>query len=363
VVPFKTSYEVADDKERWDSFCAETASAWFWHTTAWRDYTLSYGAESDSRSLAFGVMQGDRLVAAVPLMAEERPGAGGAGRELSFGGGACWAPALDLELDAQGRAAVLRYAFDEIDRIAEAEGARRASLQLSPLVPGFESAMVSLLAVAGESGYLDASLSTRVLDISPSPEELQRELHPKHRRSLTKAAEGAVEVRIHDSESADAAAFNAYQALHRKASGRDTRPPQTWDLQREWIASGQGLLVCAELDGAIAGCIYVIRYGDGAYYASAANDPDADVPLGHFLNWHAILRLRELACRRYELGLLQQGVLPHDPASSKELGIARFKRRFGGVSVPLAVREKYYSTDFYNTISSQRAGNYGAPEA
>ena len=45
----------------------------------------------------------------------------------------------------------------------------------------------------------------------------------------------------------------------------------------------------------------------------------------------------------YELGLQQFGELPYDAPSAKDLGLARFKRGFGGILRPLVTREKTFS--------------------
>ena len=77
-----------DDRD-WDEFCAASPSAWLWHTTAWREYTLNYRPELQSESRAFGVYDEGRLVAVVPLMIERDED----GWAFTFGGAACWSPA------------------------------------------------------------------------------------------------------------------------------------------------------------------------------------------------------------------------------------------------------------------------------
>ena len=356
------SREVAEDRERWDRFCSEDATGWFWHTTAWREYTLAYGSSLASRSLAFGVMDGEQLVAATPLMLERHQGAAGPRHELSFGGAACWAPALARGLSAEARQAALGHALEEIDGIAGTEGAARASLQLSPLVPDLGAATVSLLGAATEAGWVDASVTTQVVDLSLSEDQLHRRMHTGHRRNVKKA-QRSLTVDAHHAETASDGPFDAYRRIHEKAAGRVTRPDSTFEQMREWISEGNGLLLCAQRDGEIVGCVYVLLSGDAAYYASGANDPAAaGEPVGHILHWEAIRWLKAKGLRRYELGPEKRGMLPHDPATSKDLGIARFKRGFGGVTAPLVVREKYYSADFQRAVGAERGERTGPPD-
>jgi hypothetical protein len=319
----------------WNDFCRE--HGWFWHTTRWRDYTLAYRPEANARSLAFALGDDDGVRAVVPLMREERDGA----MELSFGGGACWAPAIERTLGRAERAAVLRRAMEEIDSRAEAEGAGVASLQLSPLGPAFEADLPVFLGETARAGWSDRSLATQVLPLDDEPEELRAGLSTNHRRSLAKA-ERELEVTV----SEERTALEELRRLHLAASGRQTRPDETWELMGDWLADGHGAVAVARADGRALGAIYVLAFGEGAYYASGANHPEAGrLPVGHALHWGAALWLRGRGLRRYELGLQQFGPLAHDLPSTKELGIARFKRGFGGLTLPLAVRERFYDPD------------------
>ena len=78
-----------DRYEDWDAFSLSCDDAWFWHTTAWLDYTLAYRPDLTPTSKSFMVIDGGRVQAICPLIVEERL-AGEAGktvREFSFGGG------------------------------------------------------------------------------------------------------------------------------------------------------------------------------------------------------------------------------------------------------------------------------------
>ena len=153
--------------------------------------------------------------------------------------------------------------------------------------------------------------------------------------------------------------FPAYRAMHALAAGRVTRPPGTFDLMEAWLATSAGALVRAVKDGTAVGFMYLILHGESAYYASAANHPDyGDDPVGHVLHAAAIDWLRDCGLRRYELGLQQFGPLPYNLPSGKDLGIARFKRGFGGQTVPLLVREKWYSPLAYQRTTAERTERY-----
>jgi len=155
-------------------------------------------------------------------------------------------------------------------------------------------------------------------------------------------------------ESADA--FDAYQQMHQRAAGRVTRPQRTFDLMRTWLGTGHAVLFAARRGGGFLGFAYVLRFARGAYYASAANDPDESrEPVGHAVQWRALTWLRDNGITTYELGAQPFGAVPHDDASEKELAIARFKRGFGGIAVPLFAGERYWTADAMAPVAARLA--------
>jgi hypothetical protein len=348
--------EIVDgpDDKAWDDFCATSPSAWFWHTTAWRDYTLAYRPQLASQSRAFFVVAGDEVVAAVPLMLEQD----GTIPELSFGGGDCWAPALAAELPSRRRLEALRRALTHADDVARAERAVRASFRWSPLVGGLED-FVAFLAETTRSGYADASTTATVVDLSQPRDALLHRMTKGHRSDITRAAR-SMTVEVTDKASVTPARFDEYRVLHEKAAGRVTRPARTFELMEEWISQGTGLLVTARKDGQPVSCAYLNLYRDGAYYSSAATDPLVLEPAGHLVQWSAMEWLQAHGFLRYELGRQQFGPLPHDVPSTKELNIARFKRGFGGTLVPVPVREKWFDPEAFRVEALARTAAYTA---
>lgn len=327
----------AVDDKAWDEFCATSPSAWFWHTTGWRDYTLAYRPEAESTTLAFGVFDGGNLVAAVPLMRETA----GDGPVFTFGGGSCWAPALADGLDRSEMQAALRRCLEHVDELAAEHGAGRAAFAVSPLVPGLPDAVLCWAAAAVRAGYLDATRVSQLVDLRDDEDRLLRAMTKGHRAAVKQAQKSITVDVVVGSEPEVGDVFAAYQDMHHRAAGRSTRPQRTFDLMREWLGTGNAVLFAASRDQRHLGFAYVLRFGRGAYYASAANDPDASrEPVGHALQWRAMTWLREEGVTTYELGLQPFGLLPHDEASEKELAIARFKRGFGGVPTPMMIGER-----------------------
>lgn len=344
----------APGDEAWDRFCEGSPGAWFWHTLAWRDYTLAYRPELASESRAFFVADGDEIVAAVPLMVEQHNRT----PRLSFGGGDCWAPALAAGLSPARQSDAMRAALAHVDRIATVERAVRASFRVSPLAPGLEGCL-PFLAGTTRAGYADLSATATVLDLSPTSETLLRRMTKGHRSDITRAGR-SMTVDVDDAATVTEERFAEYRMLHEKAAGRVTRPARTFELMREWISRGTGLLVTARQEGRAVSCAYLNLYRGGAYYSSAATDPSVREPAGHLVQWSAIRWLQAHGFTRYEVGLQHFGPLPYEVPLAKELNIARFKRGFGGDLVPVPVREKWFDSAAFLSVASARAAAYAA---
>lgn len=337
----------------WDTFCSSSPDAWFWHTTAWRDYSLAYAGGREPRIHSFAVVDGRKVLAICPVASEA---AGGGERELLYGGGPCPAPALAEGLPARQGQAILERVVAELDVIAAAERARRLTVRRTPLArAGTRLDREPLI----DLGFIDVSLGTRVVELLGRDEaDLWRDVRHGHRYDIRRG-ERMLDVAVIDEGRFDPAVFEGYVELHRRAAGRVTRARRTFDLMAEWITQGRAALFLASADGGLVGAAYVIHHGNAAFYASAANDPDRPgVPAGHVLQWRILRWLRERGIHRYDLGLQPDGVLLHAGSTEKERAIGRFKRGFGGVTVPLVVLERYYSEAFFRAELGARVDSY-----
>jgi hypothetical protein len=275
-------------------------------------------------------------------------------REFTFGGGPCWAPAIDRTLSTSEQALVMGFALETISAQAVELGAGRALMQLSPLVPAFDRAARIFVTGTCQFGYLDRTINTKVIDLTLSDEQILSTMTHGHRQSITRA-QRCMDIRTSTSPTD----FDVYRELHRLAAGRQTRPSETFDLMRGWLDSGNALVALAEIDGKPAGAILAIVFGDGAYYASAANAPEfRRYPLGHGLQWAVMRQLRARGVKRYETGTVQPLPLPHSILSDKERAIGRFKANFGGSEMPVYGRERFFSPALAECVLKARMDEY-----
>ena len=164
------------------------------------------------------------------------------------------------------------------------------------------------------------------VDLSKTEEELHQNLRKSY-RSLLNEGERLWSVKVHDH--VDDGLFDEYRLLHKKVSGRVTRPLETWDLQREAINNGGDFLVTLHDSGQrlIGGGLFGASPHEGLYGVGAYDRDLFDKPISHIVQWTAIKHLKELGCRWHYVG---QRFYPGDSVrpTEKELSISYFKEGF-----------------------------------
>jgi len=330
----------------WDEFCASNDEAWFWHTTKWLKYCLSYGSETyETKDLSFFVSDDKGILAICPLLMDKKTDEDGLGY-LEFStagsGGYSITPALRQDVDEDRRERILKVIFDQIDVLAKQHGIVRVLFRMSPLCQRINQFNWLL-----KFGYVDASINTQVLDLEQSKERLWSSLRKGHKYD-TRRGEKFYEINTFDQNNPERDSFENYRILHHKAAGRVTRPLETFEMMYSWILSGEGMLCGVTKETQPVGYTYVNYYKNAAYYSSASDEPDfiTNVPISHAIQWAVIQWLKEHGCTTYEMGIQQFAPLFFDLPSSKDLSISFFKRGFGGKTVPLYRGIKYYDLDF-----------------
>lgn len=339
--------------EAWDTATSSSPDSWFWHSSKWMGYSEAYRPDLRSRNLSFALVDGAEIIALVQAFAETHV-TPFEHVEISLAGDAAWSPVI-VSADRSRRPEIWKAALRQIDDLALATSATRASMRATPLMPGFSAYLPEILVWTTRSGYLDVSLASQVIDLELDEAALRAAMSKGHRADITRGRR-ELTVEAFDSFSDSTEAFNAYRTTHAEAAGRVTRPARTFELMSEWIAQGSAVLFAARRGDDWVGFNYTILDRAGAYYASGANSPRAgNLPVGHVLQAEAITWLKAQGFKRYEVGLQHFGNLPHSHADSKEINISKFKRGFGGTLVPHVVREKFYSEDFYREVLRTRS--------
>lgn len=349
---------IKDKYADWNKFCQASDQAWFWHTTDWQEYILSYVSETRPKkeNMSFMVYRENEIVAVMPLICETVKTATGIIKEFSFDGWRVPAPALANNLAMAKKDEIYEIIFGEIDRLAEEKEVKKAKLGIESLAPEFLAGQIPHNYLM-KFGYLDVSLNTQIIDLRKPEEELWQELRRNHRRNILKGKE--FKINFFNSENLTEEIFISYKKAHIKAAGRQVRPDKTYELMREWIKLGMAFLAVVEADGKQIGFEYYSVYKNNVYGFSAANDPEhGHLPVRHFLEWKAILWMKHQGFNFYEIGLQQYGNLFYDFPSEKQINISHFKKGFGGLIAPIFMGEKYYDKKYQQEIWQSRLNKF-----
>lgn len=172
-------------------------------------------------------------------------------------------------------------------------------------------------------GYERTVHETQVLDLSSPLETLWAGVRKSYHSIIHRANE---RFKIIECNS-----IMAYLWVHAEANGgKPPRSEATYECQDRWLGEKLGLLVEAWRDGFIVAAAYWIVYQGGAYYASG---PSIEKNVQHAVIWKSIELLKARGVRLIELGDIGW-------MTTKEEGISRFKRGFGGQSVPFTIARR-----------------------
>lgn len=345
----------------WDDFCLQSPDAWFWHTTEWLNYNLAYRPELKPRSLSFLCREGSRVVAVVPLLLTEHEQDGRAWKAFSLSGNCLPSPALIDGLPAAKRDDALDFIFRSIDDLAEEIGVSHSSFRLEALRPAALHTKYAPYNHLLRHGYVDCSLNTQLIDLRLSRNELRANLRRNHMRSLEKARQ-LFQIRLHSGFGLTDDKFDEYVRMHARASGRVTRPRATFDMMRDWIQAGRGLMAEAVTnDGRTVGFELYINYKKASYGLSACNEPEyKHLPIRHLIEWEAIMWLRDHDVEFYEIGEQHFGTLPYDFPEKKNIDISHFKYGFGGATVPSFYAERFHSAEHWRAEQRLRSEYFAA---
>lgn len=344
--------------EDWDKFCLQNDDAWFWHTTEWLYYTQNYRPDLKSKNLSFLLINNHKVIGICPLFLETTKIGDEETKELSFGGSPTPMPALENDLSESNREKRYKLIFENIDKLSQEYQASRVTIRASPLSPSYIQSNYSQNNILMKYGYIPISLNTQIIDLTKNQATLWADIRHGHAYDINRGMK-YIQATAFDKNNLTKDVYTQYQQLHHKAAGRVTRPQITFDLMYSWILQGYATLFAATINKQYVGFSYVYTYKSAAYYGSACNDPDcSQEPIGHVLQWKTIQCLKDQGFKFYEIGWQNYASLPYCITSQKEVAISTFKRGFGGFSVPQFIGEKYYNSQYYLKINTERLKQY-----
>jgi FemAB family protein len=123
--------------------------------------------------------------------------------------------------------------------------------------------------------------------------------------------------------------WNRFRELHKHVSGGITRPIESWNIQHNAIKCGNAFLVYVSgRDGEmVGGGLFDMSGNEGNYSVATYKKSLSDQPLGHLVQYHALLKLKEKGRSRYYIGTrFYREDLPG--VTEKQVNISSFKAGF-----------------------------------
>jgi len=344
--------DIADDE--WNCFCTESSWAWFIHTTDWMNLILNLKFEKNNINLSFGVYENDCLVAVVPLILEKDIDSGR--NELTFSATNSPYPAFSDKLSVSRRKQIGKLIFSEIAEIKDVD---YRSFYLCPLIDKVLQNGVKINPLC-QYGFHDTTLSTNILDLRRSEEEIFSGIRKGHKADIKHALKCGYEISVYGVHNITTEVFDSYRKIHFEAAGGQTRPDITWQMMDEWIRAGKSILALCRIDGENIAASFVNTFKRSAYYQSGATLSKYKKVrgIGHLIQWEIIRFLKKHAFANYELGWdwclnISQGV-----ADAKMLGISRFKSGFGADKYPVFRGEYFNSFEYMEQVYLERMRLY-----
>jgi hypothetical protein len=147
---------------------------------------------------------------------------------------------------------------------------------------------------------------TQIIDLTQSEDDLHKEVRKSYQNLINKYRPEFCPVQV-------------LRDLHFHVCGRETRNPKTWEIQDRMCKQDEGFCLKGQDSSAL-----FLHNSEHCYYGVAASMPHA---VSHPLIWYGIIEAKRRGCKTFEMG---KQVFIGD---SKELGIAGFKRGFGGQTI------------------------------
>jgi hypothetical protein len=322
----------------WQEAVNSSDDAWFWHTRSYANFLLELNKERGVQDISFAFVDKSHVLAVCPLYLDEVAGV----PQLGCGDEPVPFPALACTLLPPARARTQELYFKELARLAEFHGAGHTRIRISPMSRNHIASVLRPFNPLARYGFLDLPVSTQVIDLRLEEEALWTDVRKGHRYDIRRA-EKVCETVFWDQSTITPDVFARYQQLHCKDAGRVTRSQRSFDIMFGWIQAGHAVLAEAIRGGSSVAFALITLFSDGAFYGSGCKDPETlDLNASHMLQWETMLWLKGAGCKYYDMGLQYLGPQWSHVPSDKEANISKYKRGFGGVTIPVHTGEFFY---------------------
>lgn len=183
-----------------------------------------------------------------------------------------------------------------------------------------------------KDGMLDKVNYEMHLDLSMSIDEIRKFIRKSY-RPLVSAGLKNWTVSVMDQYCEDT--WNKFRTLHKTVAGRVTRSIDSWNIQHQTIKNGDAFLVyILDSEGIMVGGGYFVMSSYQCHYSVGSYDKRlSDQPLGHMIQYQAILTMKEKGRKMYYIGdRFYKENLPF--VTEKQVHISHFKQGFSSQMFP-----------------------------
>jgi hypothetical protein len=313
-----------------------------------------------SENLSFWVEDGQgEMVAIVPLtidISESSVNNSIEITQMNYGGGIIPFPVVSQDISGSRKKKILKIIMNEIDRLAVEYNVLRLVMKI-PLTLSFCKKHIYSNELS-QYGFLDASLSTVVVDLEGDEDKIWSGFSENHRRSIKKGLK-YLRTDIINQKNISPEVFADFKDFYFRIAGKVTRPDTVFELLYSYIQNGNAVIARALHGGLTVGYVVSLMYKNEAYYLMGASERDiSEYPISHAIHWELMKYLKSKMVRHYEIGIQQYGATLQEMPSAKEVSISRFKRGFGGTVIPLFIGEKFYSKKYFQEVWLDRINKY-----
>lgn len=294
----------ADEDARWDALVESAGAPHVLQSRGWAEVKRAGGW----RTRRFVLEEDGALAGAAQVLV----------RSLPLGQSYAYAPRGPLLRDP----AALPAAATAL--AAALRDSRGLALVVDPEIAGDDALVASLAGTGLRRVAPIQPRRTLVVDLAAEPSELLAEMRRKTRQYVRKAERDGIATE----ESDDVGAFYDIERVvaERRRFGIHERPyfEAIW---RTFAPVGRAHLFFARCDGRRVATLLVLRWGERAWemFGGPTGECAEQRPF-YLLKWRAMLRMRALGVRSYDMWGLAESDRPDDPLA----GVENFKIGFGG---------------------------------
>lgn len=347
------SFEAISNDE-WETAARASPDAWFWHTRLYSKFFMELHKDKNVHNLSFAIIDNSRILAICPVYLDHVDGVA----QLGFANDSIPFPGLSDLLTQTERERVLTRYFVELKSFSSKYSASQVRINVSPLARNHVSNTLRPCSPLVRYGFLDLPAFTQVIHLRLDEKILWADVRKGHRADI-RSAERLCEVVFWTKNTITPEVFAKYQKLHHKDAGRITRSQYSFDIMLEWIRTEQAVLVEATRGDKSLAFALIILFSDSAFYGSGCKDPDTiDLNASHLLQWKSMLWLKSSGFNFYEMGSQHFGPQWHHVATEKEMNISKYKRGFGGVTLPVHTGEFFYQASSLDRALTMRRDSF-----